>query len=140
METIWTSGEHWRDLTDELADLCEWTAISRSGTARLVRHGQTMRIPLEGGNRIILDGRWNPVSRLTVTPCGIVYDGQLGDWSAGTRLWAVLAGSQPEWNRTTFGRRLLDRVIAREQPDTTVGHPVEPCTGYYCPQRFNAAD
>lgn len=135
IETVWTSGDPWRDLTEELDDLGDWTAISRSGTARLVRNRQTIRMPLEGGNRLVLDGQWNPVARLIVTPCGIVYDGLLGDWSVGTQLWVVLTGVQPAWNTTALGRQILDRVVARELPEAP-GHPAEPCGARYCHVRL----
>lgn len=158
---IWRAGvDDWRDLSGELA-CAPFTAVSRSGTARLIdrrwgsmRVNAHLRLPLEGGHSMLEDGTrdlhgqlmgWGRLEEFRVTPCGItiVEPGSwidaagdvrgFGYWAKGTPLRVVLAGLVPQWHRTATGRAVIDEIVTGAPAGSVAGHPDRWCGALYCP-------
>jgi hypothetical protein len=147
---LWRSGDPWRDLVADLAELHAVTVISRSGAARFLDlvGGRHNRLALEGGHVMWCDTHWRPLEpapgpagwALSITPCGLNLLGVL-DWAAGTPLWAVLEGlwtaaptigGHADWTSTAIGTEIVASIAQGDQPTSGGGRPGGPCGALYC--------
>lgn len=132
---LWQVGDRWRDLAAEVKEAQQATIVTLSGAARLVRWEEQgawhMRVPVEGGNQMGLDGSWGRLDVLDVSPCGVRVSEPDHTWFTSTPVVLVLRGLYPRWVESEPGRRALQLVLARTLP-AAPGHPDQRCTTGRC--------
>jgi hypothetical protein len=134
VDLIWRSGEPWRDLTDDVAQIGVVTVVSRSGTTRIldVKHGRQVRLAMLQAHRWPSDGEWSELGRWRLTPCGLVMIGP-ESWALGTPLWFVAEGECTNWYDTPLGAEVVVAIGSQAAPFAP-GHPPQRCPAVYCPR------
>jgi hypothetical protein len=134
VNTIWRSGEQWRDLTDDVVQVGVVTVVSRSGTMRILdtARGRQVRLAMLQAHRRPTDGEWTELGRWRLTPCGLVMIG-LTAWSLGTPLWLVAEGECTNWCDTPLGAEVVVAIGSQAEPFAP-GHPAKRCPAVYCPR------
>lgn len=132
-------GDAWCNLTGRVAAAGTATVVSEHGTAVLIDVGRRRyrRVPLEGGQGLLVDGVWVGFASFSLTPCGLVIGGEA--WYRGTRVRLVTAGLDELWLQGDFGPEVLRRVMARRAPRAP-GHPASMCRARYCVRRVSRED
>ena len=132
-DVVWRLGDSWRDLRSDLAAVGDAvTVVSEHGTARvLAPEGWQLRVPLEGGHRILDDSRRHPLgSIVSASPCGVHTTDGVGGWHHTTPLILVVVGVQRRWLELPSGRAAFETVMRTGWSVT--GHPPHSCGAAYC--------